>query len=158
MQAGFKGHQTRKDLKSKANEKEDTSKRDHEGSVKIESKIKKSKTFPCYTCNLQVENLLYLYTCYTCYNAGLERRSSDISVTLTMDLTETPAVLPSSTPGYNCCTTRYIKQDRVINADSASIFWIIRESRTVVVCLHRIRIMSLLHQIRNLFWAQNASV
>ena len=40
MQAGFKGHQTRKDLKSKANEKEDTSKRDHEGSVKIESKIK----------------------------------------------------------------------------------------------------------------------
>ena len=42
MQAGFKGHQTRKDLKSKANEKEDTSKRDHEGSVKIESKIKKN--------------------------------------------------------------------------------------------------------------------
>ena len=37
MQAGFKGHQTRKDLKSKANEKEDNSKRDHEGSVKIES-------------------------------------------------------------------------------------------------------------------------
>ena len=46
MQAGFKGHQTRKDLKSKANEKEDTSKRDHEGSVKIESKIKKIQNFP----------------------------------------------------------------------------------------------------------------
>ena len=151
MQAGFKGHQTRKDLKSKANEKEDTSKRDHEGSVKIESKIKRNIKLSLVILAICRSKTCYTDICYTCYTAGLERRSSDISVTLTMDLTETPAVLPSSTPGYNCCTTRYIKQDRVINADFASIFWTIRESRTVVVCLGRIRIMPLLHQTRNLF-------
>ena len=68
IQAGFKGHKTRKELKSKANEKKEaTPKKDHEGSKSKDAS--KSKTV----------NILII---------GLERRSSDISVTLTMDLTE----------------------------------------------------------------------
>ena len=67
MQAGFKGHQTRKDLKSKANEKEDTSKRDHEGSVKIESKIKKQKNLKLPLLYLQFAGLKLVILIYMLY-------------------------------------------------------------------------------------------